>query len=175
MPPPASGGNEDDEVEPNREEADPSILYQQHQDDRGYGYLAPRLIVCDIEENFGSLGTSGLHGSRYGGGAEGPPMDPLSWGGGVTQVVHEPRAVHKFNQMMIAPVLQQWGDEGADGYGDGYGDGYDDGYGGGSSSYGAYQPDHRSPDHRDRRSSGARRLVGCCTRYVKQLSSHVAI
>ena len=86
MPPPKTGRADEEgeeEAEPEREDADPSVLYQQRQDDHG-SYLAPRVIVCDSEQNFGSLGLSGRHGSRYDQG-EGPAMDPLSWGGGVMQ------------------------------------------------------------------------------------------
>ncbi|KAL1523390.1 hypothetical protein AB1Y20_018333 [Prymnesium parvum] len=98
--------NEDAPDEPERQAAERRVLYQPRADDHGH-YASPRLIACDFERHFGSLGTSGRYGSRYAG-AEAAPIDPLSWGGDVTQVVHEAREVHRFTQMMSAPVLAAW-------------------------------------------------------------------
>ena len=68
------------------EQADSMVLYRSSR-----SQLTPRLVVCDVVENFGNLSTTagGVAAAR---GPPPPPstaVDALSWGGNVTEVVRE--------------------------------------------------------------------------------------
>lgn len=72
-------------IECDEEEANPDVLYQTRHDGRG-SFYAPRLVTCDLEQNFGSLGSSGTYASFASQGV-GPPVEPLCWDGNVMQAM----------------------------------------------------------------------------------------
>ena len=84
------------------EQADTAILYRSTSGRSRQ--LTPRLVLCDTDENFGSLNSEGMVNNARG---QPPPgsYGALSWGGSVQEVVREQRAAHAFVQMMGAPVV----------------------------------------------------------------------
>ena len=83
------------------QQMDAMVLYR-----AAHKQLTPRLIVCDAADHFGNLSSAGGVAVPAAPVTAATAMDPLSWGGAVTEVVQEANAAHAFAQMMRAPVLQ---------------------------------------------------------------------
>ena len=107
------------------EQADAPILYRSQAASSGRGrQLTPRLVLCDSDDGFGSLSSSG-EANRGAVEVTVPPagLDALSWGGSVHEVVQEQRAAHAFVQMMHAPLIAKHDGSSAAAY-SGYADEY---------------------------------------------------
>lgn len=98
------------------EQADAAVLYRSSGPGRA-SQMTPRLIVCDTADAFGGLGSSGGLAASATPASAAASVDPLSWGGSVSEVVHEARAAHAFAQMMSAPLLGDAAYDLSDGYG----------------------------------------------------------